>query len=209
MPHSSMRARREVMSHHFCCIFVACFFLASVSFFFVSFSRSYGELRKASMVGGGVPMGVRYLESIVRIAEAHARMHLRDHVREEDTNVAIKVLLNSFITSQKWSVARQMQRHFRAYISYKRDTVELALYLLRNMVRDTALFLQTRRGEVPSVIEVERADFASRCSELGISDISTFLRSPLFRQSGFEVDAARGLILRRFGPGERRAAASQ
>lgn len=65
------------------------------------------------------------------MAEAHARMHLRDHVREEDINLAIKVMLNSFIATQKFSVARSMARHFRKYLTYRRDNNELLLYLLR------------------------------------------------------------------------------
>lgn len=38
-----------------------------------------------------MPIAVRHLESIVRMAEAHARMHLRDHVRRDDVDMAIKV----------------------------------------------------------------------------------------------------------------------
>jgi len=38
---------------------------------------------------------VRHIESLIRMAEAHARMHLRD-VREEDIDVAISILLESY-----------------------------------------------------------------------------------------------------------------
>ena len=51
----------------------------------------YAELRAASAVTGGVPIAVRHIESIMRMAEANARMHLREHVREDDQNLAIKV----------------------------------------------------------------------------------------------------------------------
>lgn len=40
---------------------------------------------------GGVPIAVRHIESIMRMAEASARMNLRDHVREDDVDMAIKV----------------------------------------------------------------------------------------------------------------------
>ncbi len=53
---------------------------------------------------------VRSVESIVRMAEAHAKMHLRDEVRDEDVNMAIRIALESFITSQKYSVARTLQK---------------------------------------------------------------------------------------------------
>lgn len=49
----------------------------------------------------GVPIAVRHIESIMRMAEASARMHLREHVREDDIDMAIKVVLSSFLQAQK------------------------------------------------------------------------------------------------------------
>ena len=40
----------------------------------------YAELRRES-AAGGVPIAVRHIESIIRMAEASARMHLRNSVR--------------------------------------------------------------------------------------------------------------------------------
>jgi DNA replication licensing factor MCM2 len=51
----------------------------------------YSELRKASSLTGGVPIAVRHIESILRMSEACARMHLRDYVREDDVDMALKV----------------------------------------------------------------------------------------------------------------------
>jgi DNA replication licensing factor MCM2 len=56
-----------------------------------------------------MPMGVRHLESILRIAEAFAKMSLREHVREDDVNLAIKVMLDSFIGSQKLSISKTLR----------------------------------------------------------------------------------------------------
>jgi hypothetical protein len=44
------------------------------------------------------------------MAESRARMHLRDHVRDDDMDVAIRVMLESFIASQKFSVMNVMRR---------------------------------------------------------------------------------------------------
>lgn len=63
-------------------------------------------------------MGVRHLESILRIAEANARMHLRSYVREDDVNRAISVIVGSFIQAQKLSTAKLLR------------TVSLFLFLL-------------------------------------------------------------------------------
>ena len=55
-------------------------------------------------------MGVRHLESILRISEAHARMHLRQYVRDDDVDMAVKIIVDSFIGSQKHSVARSLSQ---------------------------------------------------------------------------------------------------
>ena len=47
-------------------------------------ARLYADLRRESMSGGGVPIAVRHIESVMRMSEAVARMNLRDHVRDDD-----------------------------------------------------------------------------------------------------------------------------
>ena len=59
---------------------------------------------------GSIPITVRHIESMIRMAEAHARMHLRDYVMEDDVNMAIRVMLESFVDTQKFSVMRGMRK---------------------------------------------------------------------------------------------------
>ena len=47
---------------------------------------------------------------MIRMAEAHAKMHLREYVTEDDVNMAIRVMLESFIDTQKFSVMRNMRK---------------------------------------------------------------------------------------------------
>ena len=44
---------------------------------FLILTPSYAELRRASIHAGGIPIAIRHIESIIRMTEAHARMHLR------------------------------------------------------------------------------------------------------------------------------------
>ena len=37
-----------------------------------------------------MPIAVRHLESIIRMSEAHAAMHLREYVNEQDVDTAIR-----------------------------------------------------------------------------------------------------------------------
>lgn len=78
-------------------------------------SRVYADLRKESNTTGSFPITVRHLESILRIAEAFAKMRLSPYVSGSDLDRAIKVVVDSFIGAQKISIRRQLQRSFSKY----------------------------------------------------------------------------------------------
>lgn len=52
--------------------------------------KLYAALRAEAALTHGMPVAVRHLESVVRMSEASARMHLREVVTDADVNVAIK-----------------------------------------------------------------------------------------------------------------------
>lgn len=62
-------------------------------------TQFYADIRKESLAVGGIPIAVRHIESVLRMAEAHAKMHLRDYVRSDDIDLAISMLLESFLQS--------------------------------------------------------------------------------------------------------------
>ncbi|CAG98357.1 MCM DNA helicase complex subunit MCM2 [Kluyveromyces lactis] len=78
-------------------------------------SRVYADLRRESVTTGSFPITVRHLESILRIAEAFAKMRLSEFVSSWDLDRAIKVTVDSFVGAQKISVRRQLQRSFAVY----------------------------------------------------------------------------------------------
>jgi len=43
------------------------------------------------------------------MAEANARIHLREYVQEDDVNMAIRMMLESFVETQKYSVMKSMK----------------------------------------------------------------------------------------------------
>lgn len=104
----------------------------------------YIDLRKQSAISGGVPIAVRHLESVMRMAEASARMHLREHVREDDVNMAIKVMLESFLQAQKVSVRRTLQRSFRKYVTFGEESNQLLMHQLQGLVREEEKFQKVR-----------------------------------------------------------------
>ena len=59
---------------------------------------------------GSIPITVRHIESMIRMSEAHARMHLREYVNDDDVNMAVRIMLESFIATQKFSIMRGMRK---------------------------------------------------------------------------------------------------
>jgi DNA replication licensing factor MCM2 len=73
-------------------------------------SRLFADLRRESMVTGSYPITVRHLESMIRMAEASAKMALREYVRSDDIDLAIEVAVGSFVSAQKMSIKKTLQR---------------------------------------------------------------------------------------------------
>ena len=60
-------------------------------------AQVYTELRREAGMTHAMPVAVRHLESMIRMSEAHARMHLREKVEPQDIDIAIRLMLESFI----------------------------------------------------------------------------------------------------------------
>ncbi len=69
----------------------------------------YTELRKETG-SGGMQIGIRHIEAMIRMSLAHARMYLRDYATDDDVDVAIRIMLQSFIASQKHAIASSLQQ---------------------------------------------------------------------------------------------------
>lgn len=81
-------------------------------------TRLFADLRRESMATGSFPITVRHLESMIRMAEASAKMSLREYVRADDIDMAISVAVQSFVSAQKMSIKKTLERvgQFGVYI---------------------------------------------------------------------------------------------
>ncbi|KAH6771094.1 minichromosome maintenance family protein [Perilla frutescens var. hirtella] len=164
-------------------------------------TQVYAELRRESSHGQGVPIAVRHIESMIRMSEAHARMHLRQHVIQEDVDMAIRVLLDSFISTQKFGVQKALQKSFKRYMIFKKDFNGIVLHLLRALVKDTLQFEEISTGSSANLshVDVKVEELQSKALDYGISDLKAFFDSTEFSNANFELDQARGIIRHRFG----------
>uniref|UniRef100_A0A6I8PI15 DNA replication licensing factor MCM2 n=1 Tax=Ornithorhynchus anatinus TaxID=9258 RepID=A0A6I8PI15_ORNAN len=161
-------------------------------------AKMYSDLRKESMATGSIPITVRHIESMIRMAEAHARIHLRDYVVEDDVNMAIRVMLESFIDTQKFSVMRSMRKTFARYLAFRRDNNELLLFILKQLVAEQVMYQRNRYGAQQDTIEVPEKDLVDKARQINIHNLSAFYDSELFRMNKFSHDLKRKLIVQQF-----------
>ncbi|XP_066103032.1 DNA replication licensing factor MCM2 [Saccopteryx bilineata] len=161
-------------------------------------AKMYSDLRKESMATGSIPITVRHIESMIRMAEAHARIHLRDYVIEDDVNMAIRVMLESFIDTQKFSVMRSMRKTFARYLSFRRDNNELLLFILKQLVAEQVTYQRNRFGAQQDTIEVPEKDLVDKARQINIHNLSAFYDSELFRMNKFSRDLKQKMILQQF-----------
>ncbi|XP_018409454.1 PREDICTED: DNA replication licensing factor MCM2 [Nanorana parkeri] len=161
-------------------------------------ARMYSDLRKESMATGSIPITVRHIESMIRMAEAHARMHLREYVVEDDVNMAIRVMLESFIDTQKFSVMRSMRKTFARYLAFRRDNNELLLFILKQLVAEQVTYQRNRYGAQQDSIEVSEKDLVDKARQINIHNLSAFYDSELFKMNRFMHDVKKKLIVQQF-----------
>merc|ERR1712203_225681 len=161
-------------------------------------AKMYADLRRESMATGSIPITVRHIESMIRIAESHAKMHLREFVSEDDVNMAMRGMLESFIATQKYSVMKNMKRNFNRYLAYKRDNNELLLFILRGLANETATYMRNTYGTDQEVIEVPEKDLMEKAKQISIQNLQPFFTSEMFKANNFKYDSGRKLIIQQF-----------
>lgn len=145
-------------------------------------SDFYSTIRKYSSAIGGIPIGVRHIEGMLRMSEAHAKMHLREYVRAEDVDVAIKMLLESFLQSQKSSIASSLRPKLMKYLSSSQDDYDLLYHILKQMVKDKARYTKLMENVTDSIIDV---DISKEQFAMETKDIPQFTIERFFKSSDF------------------------
>lgn len=165
-------------------------------------SALYVALRRESQKSGGVPIAVRHVESIMRMAEAHAKMHLRDYVRDDDMDASIRMMLESFIMAQKFSVRRALRRSFAKFITSGEDRAHLLLHILQDMFRKEQMYQiirlrqRNQSEDLLDKLEVPLDELESRARERRIYDVSEFCKGEAFQEAGYFYDVNKRTISR-------------
>lgn len=164
-------------------------------------SKMYSILRKESQITNSIPITVRHVESIIRMSEAFAKMHLREYVNDEDINRAMKVGILSFIQTQKYSVMSSMRQMLKKYLEYGTDDSQLMLFVLKKIVKEKIDFhqnLSTNNGNNSSAliqkVTINNSEFKSLLKNVSVSKVNDFLRSDLFKENRFVHNSEKDVI---------------
>lgn len=95
----------------------------------------YSSIRQKTAFGGGYPLTLRHIESVIRIAEANAKMRLSNQMNSHDVDMAIATLLESYISSQRHSIACKLAREFSRYRTLFEGDDHVLVQILRNAIQ--------------------------------------------------------------------------
>lgn len=145
----------------------------------------YVKLRAQSQAISGITIVVRHLESMIRFAEASAKMHLRTEVNDKDVDIAIDMLLKSFLQSTKPSIAKNLERKFAVELNAKRNVISLVGHLLNGLVTNQIEYLDVLRtekveGRKSQTIRIPVSFLEEKAKEHNIHNLETFWKSQLF-----------------------------
>ena len=150
-------------------------------------TQFYADIRRESSVVGGIPIAVRHIESVLRMSEAFAKIHLRDYVRAEDIDFAIAMMVQSFLQSQKETVAKVLEKKFKKYMS--RAENENFSLLIHNLSKyaNTQIGLKKMSLGVEEVEQVTVEFAVSQWkhvlgTQFDATTVDEFLKSATFRK---------------------------
>jgi len=144
----------------------------------------YADIRREANIVGGIPIAVRHLESVIRISEAFAKIHLRDYVRADDIDRAIEMLLESFLQSQKHTVQRQLRKKFDKYLVRQQDSTQLLLHTLKKTVADRAHYERVLKGvdgDTKIDMKIKQSHFQNEANEFAQHNLIDFYNSRAFK----------------------------
>lgn len=105
------------------------------------------------------------------------------------------MMLESFISAQKFSVMKKMQVTFQKYLSFQKDHSELLFFILRQLTLDQLAYMRSKYGAKATHVEILEKDLLERAKQINVHSVSKFFESEIFKNNGFSYDPKRKTIL--------------
>lgn len=148
----------------------------------------YNSLRREAGNSHGINITVRHFESMIRMSEAHAKMHLRTMVEPQDIHVAVRMMVESFINAQKLGVQRELRGRLRKYLVRGQNCNTLLMKAIRDMVRERVQDINlSRPADAPEYITIPLQEVQKKAQRLNVH-WEAFLKSRELEKSRFIVE---------------------
>ncbi|KAF8370352.1 mcm-2 [Pristionchus pacificus] len=159
-------------------------------------SNLFAEMRKESLATASVAITVRTVESMIRLSEAHAKMHLRSYVNDDDVQCAMAVVLESFISTQKASVMKAMRKTLGRHLRVNRSNTELLVYIVKQLAKEALHCEMARHGgeDVITSITIPEAHLLEKAQSLKIDNVRSLYDSAAFKENKFVYDEKKKVI---------------
>lgn len=109
--------------------------------------------------------------------------------------MAIRMMLESFVEAQKFSVMKKMRNTFQKYLSFQKDHSELLYFILRQLTLEQLAYIRCKEGPTATHVEVMEKDLTERAKSINIFNFKDFYGSEIFKKHGYVYDAKRKVIL--------------
>ncbi|VDL65929.1 unnamed protein product [Nippostrongylus brasiliensis] len=164
--------------------------------------------RNPSDCSGTTPEQALPCELVLRLAGTRtAFLQSGKFVNDDDVQAATRIMLESFINTQKASIMRQMRKTFSKYLTVNRSSGELLLFVLKQLVKEQ-MYYETAKGKGSSVasVAIAESDFIEKAyfiimtpsvtslkvhfqaQQLKIENVKAFYSSELFAAHHFSYD---------------------
>lgn len=101
----------------------------------------YTEIRKENETYGGSTITIRHFESLIRIAEAHSKINLRDQVNNNDIDFSIQLFLELFLQNQKYYVEKWLRKKLSYYFNND-STIPFLMNILEKLFNEKIEYLK-------------------------------------------------------------------
>ena len=129
----------------------------------------YTKIRKENEACGGLKISTRHFESLIRIAEAHSKIFLRNQVNNQDIDFSIQLFLELFLQNQKYYVEKWLRGKFLNYFHNEKSTIPFLMNILEKLFNEKLEYLKyfNEYNKKIKEISIKKNKFEIEANNLG------------------------------------------
>jgi DNA replication licensing factor MCM2 len=151
-------------------------------------TKLYSLLRKEDFSSGGIKLALKHLETMLRLIEASARMHLRENTSKKDMTIGIAVFLTSFFNIQPNKIKNFLKLRYKKFLKPIENINEYCLGILLSFFIKNSKFKKN--------LKLSQQKFEKKLEDIQIRKkiIRKFYMSSYFIDHGFRLEKYKKII---------------